>query len=83
MRLKKKYFFVILAVCVFICGLAVYQVFAQNQAVLSPLTFTSSDRGYVFFDHASGNIYVYNSRNGELLSVWQLQRLGSSLVELQ
>ena len=83
MRLKKQHFLVILAVCVFICGVVAYRVFAQNLTAVSPLTFTSSDRGYVFFDLTSGKIYVYNPRNGELLSVWQLQRLGGNLVQLQ
>jgi len=83
MSLKKQRFFLLLLACIILSGLAAYRVFAQGGVNTGILTFTSTEGSYVFFDQPRGIIYVYNSRNGELASVWKLKRLGDNLSRLQ
>ena len=74
----------VVAVAVFLLCVGVFisfRVFAQNQGAV--VTFSAQDWGYVFFDHSNARIYVYNARNGELSTIWKVNRLGEPLEQIK
>ena len=56
------------------------QVGSSSGALWGNVTFSNQLYNLIFFDHETGQIYLY-SENGKLQEIWVLNQLGKNLVK--
>ncbi len=76
----KKVLSILIFALVVITAMVSFRAFAQTSGVIS---FATQDLGHVFFNQATARVYVYSARNGELTTVWKVNRLGDPLEHIQ
>ncbi len=78
---SKKVLLILVFALVVMTGMLSFRVFAAGGG--GAVTFATQDVGYVFFEHNTGKLYVYNARNGELATIWKINRLGQPLEQIR
>lgn len=80
MPIKKSAWFVLIGIVLCVSGVFVARVFSQGTGDFSSVSFAADGSFLKFFDHDSGKIYVYSSKNGDLINTWILGELGEDLI---
>jgi hypothetical protein len=75
----------LILVCIILCMCVVFvrNLFSQEKDNFKDVSFSSTTSSWKFFDHNSGNIYVYSSETGDFIKAWTIVELGKNLERLR